>query len=66
MLATFLQACGAYVLQARSASGALAYIDTQPHSDLMITDVSMPEMDGTELVRRLRAHRRVLRCPPLP
>lgn len=56
MLGTFLRACGAHVLEARSAIGALAYIDTQPRIDLMITDLSMPDMDGVELVRRLRRH----------
>lgn len=56
MLGTFLRACGAYVLQAHSAAGALAYIDTQPRIDVMITDLSMPDMDGVELVRRLRKH----------
>jgi CheY-like chemotaxis protein len=56
MLGTFLRACGAHVLQARSATAALAYIDMKPHIDAMITDLSMPDMDGTELVRRLRHH----------
>lgn len=56
MLGTFLRACGAYVLQARTAVGALAYIDTQPHIDAMITDLAMPDMDGVELVQRLRRH----------
>jgi CheY-like chemotaxis protein len=56
MLGTFLRACGAYVLEARSAVGALAYVDTQPRIDVIITDLSMPDMDGVELVRRLRNH----------
>lgn len=56
MLGTFLRACGAYVLQARTGTGALAYIDTQPHIDAMITDLAMPHMDGIELMDRLRRH----------
>jgi CheY-like chemotaxis protein len=56
MLGTFLRACGAYVLQARTGTGALAYIDTQPLIDAIITDLSMPGMDGVELVQRVRQH----------
>src|SRR5688572_6248385 len=56
MLGTFLRACGANVLQARSASAALGYVETQPRIDALVTDLSMPVMDGIELVRRLRDH----------
>lgn len=54
MLSTFLRACGAHVLQASSALDALTCIDTQSGIDVVITDVSMPHIDGVELVRRLR------------
>lgn len=63
MLGTFLRACGAYVLAACSGPSALAYIDSQPHIDAIITDLSMPDMDGTELVRCLRAHRSRSKIP---
>ena len=56
MLATFLRACGAYVLQASNALEALNYIDSESGIDVVITDVSMPHIDGVELVRRLRRH----------
>jgi CheY-like chemotaxis protein len=56
MLSTFLRACGASVLQASSALEALACIDTRSGIDVVITDVSMPHIDGVELVRRLRSH----------
>ena len=56
MLGTFLRACGAAVLQARSGAAALRYIETQPRIDALVTDLSMPVMDGVELVRRLREH----------
>jgi len=61
MLTTFLQACGSRVLQARNAAAALAYVATQEHIDVLITDMSMPQVDGVELVRRVRARR-----PSLP
>jgi CheY-like chemotaxis protein len=57
MLSAFLRACGASLLQASSALEALVHIDTQPGIDVVITDVSMPQIDGVELVRRLRRHR---------
>lgn len=61
MLTTFLHACGAGVLQARNAGAALAYVDTQQHIDVVITDMSMPRVDGVELARRVRERR-----PSLP
>ena len=57
MLDTFLSTCGAHVLRARNGATALAYIDQRQHIDAIVTDVSMPVMDGVELVRKLRARR---------
>ena len=65
MLAMFLRACGASVFEARTAPAALAYLDTQSRIDVIVTDLSMPEMDGTELVRRLRAHRSKSNVPAI-
>jgi CheY-like chemotaxis protein len=54
VLGTILKACGADVLEARNARDALAYIDTTPALDAIITDLSMPGMDGVELARKVR------------
>ena len=56
MLATFLTACGASVLRARNGATAVGYIETAPKIDALITDLAMPEMDGVELVQRVRGH----------
>ena len=56
MLATFLQGCGASVLPARNGMTAVAYLETAPRIDALITDLAMPVMDGAELVQRLRGH----------
>lgn len=56
MLTTFLRACGAHVLAARGALTALSYVETEARIDAIISDLSMPAMDGVELVRRLRDH----------
>ncbi len=54
ILATFLKACGAHVLFARSARDGLAHIEATPRLDAVVTDVSMPQMDGVEFARRIR------------
>jgi two-component system CheB/CheR fusion protein len=54
MLGTFLRACHAHVLEARNAISALAYLETHDRIDAVVTDLSMPNMDGVQLVERLR------------
>jgi len=44
------------LLEARTASGALAYIDRAPKLDAVVTDLAMPQMDGIELLKKVRAH----------
>jgi CheY-like chemotaxis protein len=56
LLTTFLNACHADVLSARTATGAPAYIDTTPSLDAVVTDIAMPDVNGVELVRKIRQH----------
>jgi len=56
VLTTMINACGAEVLFARSASDGLAYIDATPHLDVVVTDISMPRIDGYEFTRKIREH----------
>lgn len=58
ILSTFLEACGAHVLFARSARDGLAHIEATPRLDAVVTDVSMPQMAGVEFARRIRQHPR--------
>lgn len=49
----YLESCGYSVLTAENGEQALKMIEEyQPH--LLVTDVAMPQMDGYELVRRVR------------
>ena len=56
VLTAMMNACGAEVLFARSASAGLVYLDTTPQVDVVVTDISMPTIDGYEFTRRIRAH----------
>src|SRR6266566_1017062 len=61
VLSMYLRACGAAILTAHTASGGLVYIDAAPKLDAVITDLSMPRMDGVEFVRKIRQHPSPLR-----
>ena len=54
LLTDVLQAAGAHVTTATSAAMALNLVaSASPH--VMVADIGMPEMDGYELIRRIRA-----------
>lgn len=53
-LSDYLEISGYSVIKAENGQHALDLVEkSQPH--LIITDIAMPEMDGYELVRRVRA-----------
>ncbi|MGB3514216.1 MAG: response regulator transcription factor [Microcoleaceae cyanobacterium] len=53
-LSDYLEISGYSVIKAENGQHALDVVEkSQPH--LIITDIAMPEMDGYELVRRVRA-----------
>jgi len=54
MVSVSLEQCGSTVRTSTSAAGALSLLaDWKP--DVLVADISMPEMDGYELIRRIRA-----------
>ncbi|HVR36113.1 MAG TPA: response regulator [Methylomirabilota bacterium] len=56
LLVTGLQRASYHVLEAASGVEALPMIDQHPVS-LVITDIVMPDMEGLELITRLRQNR---------
>jgi PAS domain S-box-containing protein len=54
LLSDVLEAAGAVVTTASSAAAALAAI-ASAKPDVMVADIGMPEVDGFELIRRIRS-----------
>ena len=54
MVVDILAEEGYQVTQARSGREVLKHITTAGPYDLIITDISMPDMDGLELIQTLR------------
>ena len=57
LLSFVLKNLGYSVLEARNGKDALRLATTRPFG-LLVTDLGLPEMDGLELVRRVRALKR--------
>jgi PAS domain S-box-containing protein len=58
---TFLDELGHRTLEAANGAAALALLDSGERIDLLVTDLAMPGMSGTELVEQVRA-----RWPAMP
>jgi signal transduction histidine kinase len=63
LVATILERCGATVRTAASAAEAIRHIEGD-RPDVLLSDIAMPEEDGYELIRKVRALER--RGPVLP
>ena len=59
-----LDGLGARLLVAKSGAGALAIV-AKAHPDLILLDIMMPEMDGYEVCRRLKADEATRHIPIL-
>ena len=54
-LLALLQSRGCQVAVAENGKEALAQLELEPHVDCVLMDIMMPEMDGYEAMRQLRA-----------
>ena len=57
LAASMLEELGFDVLQAHSGNDALEKIVDDPSIEILITDINMPELSGTELAQRARSFR---------
>jgi len=64
-LSALLRARGYDVDLARDGSEALERLEVDPLPDLVLLDYEMPQLDGEEVLRRLRRERRTARLPVL-
>jgi len=63
LLSSYLTACGAWVVAAADGLAALTYLSTDAHIDVVVSDLTMPHMDGVQLLRWIRAQEARRRVP---
>jgi CheY-like chemotaxis protein len=62
-LSSVLEPKGAQIIIARNGREALEKVESEPHIDLVLMDIMMPEMDGLTATRELRKRPRGQRLP---
>ena len=62
-LSTILKERGMEIIKADNGKNALDMLDMHPDIDLVLMDIMMPEMDGYEAMRRIRAQNRFKGLP---
>jgi two-component system, chemotaxis family, CheB/CheR fusion protein len=55
LITTILEQSGASVTAVETASAALLALQADPHYDLLLSDLEMPQTDGWALIRQVRA-----------
>lgn len=66
LMEKILKECGFHTCSAENGIVALSKIDAGKHFDLIIMDCDMPEMDGLETTKTIRAREVKKRKPPIP
>ncbi len=65
-LTLVLESHGAHVHAADSAAAALAFCETNVFPDVIVSDVTMTDMDGLAMMAAIRAAERSAQCGPTP
>lgn len=63
IIASALEALGHFCVHCSDGKTAWKILQDNPDIALVITDILMPEMDGGQLIRAMRAHEQLARTP---